>query len=70
MCLLHDGLFGKGLMTLRPGAYKPEFAEKALSIRTHKLVRKMTRPFRGPTNSLPSDEFLRWHRKHVFRPNE
>ncbi len=70
MCLLHDGLFGKGLMSLKPGTYQPEFAEKALPIRTLKLVRKITQAFRGPTSSPPSDELLRWHRKHFFLRNE
>ncbi|MCX6953037.1 MAG: HNH endonuclease signature motif containing protein [Verrucomicrobia bacterium] len=70
MCLLHDGMFGKGLMSLKPTTYQPEFAEKALPVRTLKLARKITRAFRGPTRSPPSDELLRWHRKHVFLGDE
>jgi hypothetical protein len=70
MCLLHDGLFGKGLMSLKAGTYQLEFAEKALPIQTLKLVGKITRAFRGPTSAPPSEALLRWHRKHVFLRHE
>ena len=70
MCLLHDGLFGKGLMALKAGTCQPEFAEKALSPQTLKVARKLTKPFRSPTSAPPSDKFLRWHRNHVFCANE
>ena len=70
MCLLHDGLFGKGLMSLKPGTYGHEFAEKALPIQTLKFARKITGDFREPLSAPPSDELLRWHMKHVVRPHE
>ena len=66
MCALHDGLFGKGLMTLAPDTFDPTFAEKELPSKTHNLVRKITGAFRDPTNAPPAGEFLRWHKKHVF----